>query len=152
LDLQRALPVDLEQHVVAAGDPVLDAGARRAVEMAVDLGPLDELAAIDHRAKRLLVDEVVLTAVLVLAARLSGRVRDRQCQVRVELEECLDEARLARAARRSDCVEVARVFHVRSVYVPPRRRLARATIGVRFFAPRTPRRSRARRPGPTNRG
>src|SRR6185295_9208021 len=73
LDLQCALPVDLEQDVVAAGDAVLDAGARRAVEMTVDFGPLDELAAIDHRAKRLLVDEVVLAAVPVLAARLSGR-------------------------------------------------------------------------------
>src|SRR6185295_9711949 len=71
----------------------------------------DELAAIDHRAKRLLVDEVVLAAVPVLAAGLSRRVRDRQRQVRVELEQSLDEARLAGAARRGDCVEVAGIVH-----------------------------------------
>ena len=111
LDLQRALPVDLEQHVVAADDAVFDGAARSAVEVAVHLGPLDELARRDHGAKRRLVDEVVLAPVLLLAARLSRGVRDRQHEVRIELEQGLDEARFAGAARRGDGEEVAGVVH-----------------------------------------
>src|SRR5689334_6514678 len=99
LDLQRALPVDLEDDVEATDDARLDRRLRRAVEVAVDLGPLDELAARDHRAERRLVGEVVFAAVLVLAARLPGRVRDRDDEVRVELEQRVDEGRLAGAAR-----------------------------------------------------
>ena len=81
--------------------------------MAVHLGPFDELAALDHGAERRLVDEVVLAAVLLLAARRSRRVRDRDDEVRVELEQRLDEARLAGAAGRGDDEEVAGVVHAR---------------------------------------
>src|SRR6185436_11068008 len=102
---------------------VLDRSARGAVEVAVHLGPLDELAALDHGAKGRLVDEVVFAALLVLAARPSGRVRDREGQVRIELEERLDQRRFARAAGRGDGIEVSGIVHAKAegceVYVAP---------------------------------
>ena len=56
-----------------------------------------------------LVDEVVLAAVLLLAARRARGVRDRHREVRIELEQRLDQARLAGAAGRGDDEEVAGV-------------------------------------------
>src|SRR5512139_4345363 len=44
LDLQRTLPVDLEHHVLTALHALLDAGPRGAVEVAVHLGPFEEVA------------------------------------------------------------------------------------------------------------
>ena len=43
-DLLAALPVDVEEHVLAAGDRRLHRRARRAVEVAEDLGVLEHLA------------------------------------------------------------------------------------------------------------
>src|SRR5512140_3549063 len=63
LDLQRALPVDLEHHVIAVHQTFLDRGARGAVQMPMHLRPLEELPTVDHRAESGLVDEPVLTAV-----------------------------------------------------------------------------------------
>ena len=48
-NLLAALPVDVEEHVLAAGDRRLHRRARRAVEVAEDLGVLEHLAGLDHR-------------------------------------------------------------------------------------------------------
>jgi len=52
----------------------LHLGASRAVEIAVDLGPLHELVQFDQLLERLAADEVVLAAVLLAGAGLSGGV------------------------------------------------------------------------------
>ena len=59
-----------------------------------------------------LVDEPVLAAVLLLAARRARGVRHRHRQVRVEFEQRLDQAGLAGAAGRGDHEEIAGGFHV----------------------------------------
>ena len=48
---------------------------------------------------------------LFLAARLAGGVRHRHHEMRIQLQQRLDEARLARTARRGDDEEVSGVFH-----------------------------------------
>ena len=77
----------------------------------MNLRRLEELAARDPPAKRGLVDEVVLAALLLLAARLARCVRHRDHQVRIDLQQRADEARFAGPARGGDDVEVAGVFH-----------------------------------------
>ncbi len=47
-DLLRALPVDVEHHVLAAGEGLLDGLPRRAVIIAVHLRPFEKVAAIPH--------------------------------------------------------------------------------------------------------
>jgi len=53
LDLQRALPVDLEHDVLAVHQALFDRLARRAVEMAMHLRPLEELAPLHFRYLRI---------------------------------------------------------------------------------------------------
>ena len=69
---------------------------------------------VDHGAEGGLVDEAVFAAVLLLAARRARGVRDRDRQVRIELQQRLDQAGLAGAAGRGDDEEVAGVVHRRS--------------------------------------
>mmetsp|Transcript_60043 Transcript_60043/g.142152 ORF Transcript_60043/g.142152 Transcript_60043/m.142152 type:complete len:345 (-) Transcript_60043:389-1423(-) len=94
--------------------PVLDAGPRGAVEVAVHLGPLEELAASRHRAELVGRDEPVLAPVLFLAARRTRGVRDRDRQPGVQLQQCLDQAGLAGATGRRDDEEIAGIFHGRA--------------------------------------
>ena len=56
-DLAGALPVDVEDHVGAGGERLLDRPARRAVVVAVHLGPFEEVAAIAHGEEIVLGDE-----------------------------------------------------------------------------------------------
>src|SRR3546814_13092841 len=44
IELLRALPVDIEQHILARLEQFVDARARRAVTVAEDLRPFEELA------------------------------------------------------------------------------------------------------------
>ena len=111
LDLQRALPVDLEHDVLARADALPDRRLRRSVALAVYLGPFEELAALDHGGESGVVDEVVFAPRLLLAARRARRVRDRDDEVRIELEQRLHEARLAGAAGCGDDEQVARGVH-----------------------------------------
>src|SRR5205807_167005 len=62
--LLRALPVDLENEVVAALHRIENHLLPRAVVIAVDLRALEEFTARLHLEKRRLVDEVVIDAVL----------------------------------------------------------------------------------------
>ena len=84
--LLGALPVDVEQHVAAAGQRLLDSRARRAVGMAVDLGVLQQLAALDHRAVGGAVDELIVDAVDLARPLRPGGHRDRQRELRLELQ------------------------------------------------------------------
>src|ERR671921_2241167 len=71
-DLPGALQVDLEQHRIALREPALDLGPRRAVEIARELGPLEELATVDQPLELRTRDEVVMLAVGLVVALLTG--------------------------------------------------------------------------------
>ena len=73
-----ALHVDVEDGDALAGDRLVDHRLRAAVEVAVDLGPLDELAPLDLLLEGHGVDEAVVDAVLLLPARAAGGVADRE--------------------------------------------------------------------------
>ena len=51
IELPRPLPVDVEQHVVAGRERRLDRLARRAVAIAVHLGPFEQAAGIAQRVE-----------------------------------------------------------------------------------------------------
>ena len=104
----RALPVDLEQHVVAARRSAARAtlptcrsscrgrrrtrGTRRAAIIASNVGR---------------VDEVVVDAVLLARARRARRVRDREPDARLALEQRVDERCVLPRARGRDDDEQA---------------------------------------------
>ena len=50
-DLQRPLHVDLEEDVVPGGEVLLDRAPRGALEVAVDLEPLEEAAGVAQRPR-----------------------------------------------------------------------------------------------------
>src|SRR6266571_8600347 len=105
--LLGALPVDLENQVLAALQRIQDHVSRRAVAVAVDFGALQELAAVLHGEKRRVVDEVVVDAVLFAGPGRPGRIRDRDFQARILAHHRLDEGSLACSGRRSDDEELA---------------------------------------------
>ena len=76
-DLLRALHVD-HQHDVAAGrEQPLGLRPARAVEVAEDVGPFQELARRDHRLEAVAGHEMVVDAVLLAGPRLPRGVRPR---------------------------------------------------------------------------
>src|SRR5687767_3729244 len=101
------LPVDLEQHVVVAGDLALDPALAGAVVVVVDPGVLEEVARGDHRLEPRAVNEVVVDPVLLAFTRRPRGVRHRQADVGFAREERVDQRGLARARRRADDEEVA---------------------------------------------
>src|ERR1700761_3740828 len=113
-DLQCALPVDLQHDVLAVGQQRLDALARRAVPVAVHMRVLEALAGRDHLLEALDGGEVVFAAVALLLARRARGVRHRDGQVRLVLEQRLDEGRFAGTAGGGDDEELAGEFHGKS--------------------------------------
>src|SRR5688500_11599373 len=100
--LPRALPVDLEDEIVALLQRAVDALLRSSIPVAVHFGVLEEFAALAHGQKRRLVDEVVFAPVLLAGPRCARGVRSRQAQPRLVFEQRLDERGLARARRCRD--------------------------------------------------
>src|SRR5690606_18866062 len=87
LDRLAALHVDVEE-----GDPAglaghVDRGLRAAVEVAVNLGPLHELAPLDAPLEGLDVDELVVDAVALGAAGIPGGDAHREVGLRQLLHE-----------------------------------------------------------------
>jgi len=110
-DALGPLDVDVHQHV----DPLLQAGedlvVRGAVVVVVDLRPLEELVAGDHRLEGGVVDEVVVAAVDLAAARRARGMADREGEA-AEVGQCalhhaVDERRLAGAGRRRQDEQLA---------------------------------------------
>src|SRR6266581_936485 len=101
-DLLGALPVDFEQDVPALGarfgDPLLGGG----VAVSVDLGRLQELAALEHRVEGLAVDEMILAPVHFARARGPRGEGNRERKRLVLGERCAHQRRFARARRRRD--------------------------------------------------
>ena len=93
--LLRALPVDVEQDVLASGQGALDSGLGRAVGVAVDARMLEQLAAGRHPVEAGLVDEQVVDAVGLAGALRAGGDRDRQLQLRLQLQDPARERGLA---------------------------------------------------------
>ena len=98
--LLRALPVDFQQHVVAARDLIGEPRRGRRIPVAVDVGVLEELAVGLEREEARLVDEVIVDAVGLAGTRRARRVRNRKPDPGLALEQRRDEARLAAARRR----------------------------------------------------
>ena len=114
--LRRALHVDVEDHRVALRQDLLDRRLQRAVVVAVHLRVFDEGVVADQLLEALLRLEVVVEAVLLLAARRARRAGDRVDEVGVLLQEHVDQRRLAAAGRRGHHEEKGLCLHVRVLY------------------------------------
>ena len=71
-ELLRALPVDVEQDVAALAQRVLHRLLGRAVAIAEDMRPFDELAVGDHPVELGVVDEMIVDAVDLARAASAG--------------------------------------------------------------------------------
>src|SRR3954470_22028330 len=107
LHLLRALPVDFEQHVMAAFHLLLDPHARGAVVVPVHFRAFEKLAGIMTLHEIVDGGEVIVLAVLLLWTRRARRGRDRQTDRSVAGEQRIHERRLAGARRRDDHEQVA---------------------------------------------
>ena len=86
-DLAGSLPVDVEEHVATRRERRLDRLARRGVEVAVHLGPFEQLAAVAHRGEAAGIDEMIMDALDLARPPRPGRHRDRERKVGLVLEE-----------------------------------------------------------------
>src|SRR5690606_18935595 len=93
--LARALPVDLQQHVVATGQLGFHGLTGRALPVAVHARVFEQVAGVDHALEARLVDEVVVLAIDFTRARRARRERDRQADIRIAREHRVDDAGLA---------------------------------------------------------
>ena len=105
--LLRALPIDLQEHVMVAGELGLDPLARGAVVVAVDVRVLEEFVRGDHFLEFRARDEEVIDAVLLARARRARGPRRRQVDVRLALQQSIHERGLAGAGRGDNHEEVA---------------------------------------------
>jgi hypothetical protein len=97
-----ALPVDFEQYIAAGrqlvGNPLL----RRAVEIAMHLGPFEEFVARDHGLEFDVIDEMVFAAVLLARPRPARGVGDGEVNAAFLLQQQADQRGLAGSRRRGD--------------------------------------------------
>src|SRR6185503_10777648 len=105
-DLARTLPVDLEQHVLAGRELVLDPPLARAVVVTVHVRVLEEIPRGDHALEHFARDEVVFATVRLALARLARGVGDRQPDARLAAQQLGHEAGLAGARRGHDGEQV----------------------------------------------
>jgi hypothetical protein len=70
------LKIDLEEHGHAAGQPVVDRLARRAISVAGELGPFEEFTIGDEAVELVVCYEEVLDTVRLTRAGLTRRYRD----------------------------------------------------------------------------
>ena len=109
---KRALPVDFEHHVLAALQMRSSMALREVPYGGHAPRPIRKnRRACTIAAKCRLVDEKVLATVLLLAARRAGGVRHRGREVRVELQQRLHQAGLARPAGGRDDEQVSGKVH-----------------------------------------
>ena len=101
--LPGALDVDDEHHVAPAGELALGVGRAGAVEVAEDVGPLQERVRRDHRLEPLAGDEIIVHAVGFPVPRRRATCRTATCSdPGITCDQPLDERRLAGARRRRD--------------------------------------------------
>ncbi len=71
-----ALPVDVEDHVAALGQGLLDRRARRAVAAAEHVGPFEQFPPLHERIELGLGAKEIVGAVALTSARGAGRDAD----------------------------------------------------------------------------
>jgi hypothetical protein len=86
------------------GNPLL----RRAVEIAMDLGPFEEFVARDHGLEFDVIDEMVFAAVLLARPRPARGVGDGQVNAAFLLQQQADQRGLAGSRRRGDDKKISR--------------------------------------------
>ena len=77
-DLLRAFDIDFEDDQPAARQLLLDPPPRRAVALAEDIGPFEELIVLDHVVELGVIDEVVIDAFDIGGGLWPGRGRDAE--------------------------------------------------------------------------
>ena len=94
-DLPGALQVDLQEDRLTGLQPLQHRPPRRAVAVAGEFRPLQQLAVGDQLVHLVVGDEEVVDAVLLTGARLAGRGRDREPDLGVFLAHMGDDRALA---------------------------------------------------------
>ena len=89
--------VDLEDDGVAFAEDAADLALERAVAVAVDMGPLEELAGLDAAAELLIRKEVIVDAIDLPLPGAPRGGRNRQAQARNPLPQLCDQRALAYA-------------------------------------------------------
>jgi hypothetical protein len=102
LQLLRALPVDVEQHVAAFAHRHLGSLARRAVEIAMHLGPLQQRLGIAHALEFAMRLELVVDAIDLAAATRPRGHADREAQAGVMFEKIAGNGGFSGARRRGN--------------------------------------------------
>ena len=97
IELLGALPVNIEKNVLTLTKRRLDERARRAIVIAEDIRPFEELARIAHAEEFFLADEVIVLPVRFARPARSCRRGDRENDVLVGFQQALGERRLAGA-------------------------------------------------------
>jgi hypothetical protein len=99
LHREGALDVNLEQHVVAGSQVLLDRTARRSVEVPVHLEPLQELVGRAQAVELFAIEEQIVLAVDLAFATRTRRGRHREPQPRVAVAELAHDRPLADPGR-----------------------------------------------------
>ena len=95
-ELLGALPVYVEQRILARRQCLLHRGAQGAVVVAENLGIFEKFLAVDHQVELGEIDEVVVLAGDLSGTLGAGRGRHRHRQVDLPLEKTAGNRRLAR--------------------------------------------------------
>src|SRR3569832_366746 len=103
--LARALPIDLEHHVGATVELVLQTVLGGPIKIAEHLGVLEKGPRRHHGLERLDRHKVIIDPVALARSHRPRGVRDRQGKVGRELEQLAHQTRLARARGRGDHVK-----------------------------------------------
>ena len=79
--LLRALPVNIEQHILAGRQHRIDLGLRRAVALAKNMRPFEEFVIGHHIAKPIKADEMIILAVFLAGPNRPRGRRNRHIQI-----------------------------------------------------------------------
>ena len=102
LQLLRALPVDVEQHVTALVHRLPNGASRRAVALAEDVRPLDQRMVGDELVEGFFIDEMIVDSVGLAGARRARRRGDGKRDAAVLGEDTAGHRGLARPRRRRE--------------------------------------------------
>ena len=106
-DLPRTLPVDFEDHVVAASERLGQGRAARAVVVIKHQRVFEKTIRVDHVPKGRHVDKVVVPPVHFVGASRPCGVRDADSQIGLAGQQLPDETCLARTRWRGDDEQLA---------------------------------------------
>src|SRR5262249_33686139 len=93
------LDVNVEENVEAGSQLLLDVGLARAVELPVDIGPLDELVVRFESVEQAAVDEEIIDAIFLGGARCARGGGNRTMNERLGGQQAVDKRGLPRPRR-----------------------------------------------------